>query len=165
MKDKVNINALASSLGEALRARQWRVVTAESCTGGGVAQALTAVAGSSGWFELGLVTYSNQMKTRFLGVDEALLEKHGAVSEATVEAMLSGALQCSAANIGVAVSGIAGPSGSVPGKPVGTVCFAWGTRGNCCTSTQLFSGDREQVRTDAIGFALRSLLEFSKKTV
>ncbi len=160
-----DINKLASDLGQALLLRQWKVATAESCTGGGVAEAITEVAGSSQWFELGLVTYSNQMKSRYLGVDEQILEQHGAVSEVTVAAMLSGLLSCSGADLGISISGIAGPTGAVPGKPIGTVCFAWGFQRQSKTATEQFAGNRQAVRQQAIVYALNSLLLFVKNTV
>ena len=114
-------NNLALELGEQLAKSRCRVTTAESCTGGGVASAITEVAGSSGWFEVGYVTYSNRHKHRLLGVDKATLAEHGAVSEAVVRAMVDGALNASGADYGIAISGIAGPSGGSAEKPVGTV--------------------------------------------
>ena len=122
------MDMLAAQVGGALKAHGLMLATAESCTGGGVAQAVTAIAGSSAWFERGFVTYSNQSKQQMLGVTEATLIGHGAVSEATVRAMVAGALQHGAAQVALAVSGIAGPDGGTPDKPVGTVWFAWGIR-------------------------------------
>jgi nicotinamide-nucleotide amidase len=120
---------LAADLGRRLLARGWRVTTAESCTGGLVAGAITAIAGSSDWFDRGFVTYSNAAKRELLGVPEAVLAAHGAVSEPCAVAMAEGALVRSGAMLAVAVTGIAGPSGGSEEKPVGTVCFAWAQRG------------------------------------
>lgn len=115
---------LAERLGQLLRGPKHTVTTAESCTGGGIGQAITLVPGSSAWFEAGYITYSNRIKSKLLGVPSALIEAHGAVSEPVVLAMAAGAIQHSAANYAVAVSGVAGPDGGTPNKPVGTVCFA-----------------------------------------
>ncbi|HEY9101890.1 nicotinamide-nucleotide amidohydrolase family protein, partial [Chitinimonas sp.] len=115
---------LAEQLGKALLARGWRVTAAESCTGGGIASAITDIAGSSGWFDMGWVTYSNEAKQRLLGVAPTTLAEHGAVSEPVVREMALGALQAAGADLAVAVSGVAGPSGGTPAKPVGTVCLA-----------------------------------------
>jgi len=150
---------LAARLGERLNHVGKTVATAESCTGGGVAQAITAVPGSSSWFEYAAVTYSDRMKRRALGVSYELLSAHGAVSEPVVEAMVAGLLEASSADIGVAISGIAGPGGNVPGKPVGTVCFGWGAAGDIETTTRYFSGDRAQIREQAVVFALTQLIE------
>src|SRR5690606_6844774 len=117
--------SLAAELGGALADRGWQIATAESCTGGGIAAAITAVAGSSAWFEAGFVTYANRIKTQVLGVDGAILTAEGAVSRAVVEQMARGALTAAGADLAVAVTGIAGPDGGSPGKPVGTVWFAW----------------------------------------
>jgi nicotinamide-nucleotide amidase len=154
---------LASQAGRALLAAAWRVVTAESCTAGWVAKALTDVAGSSQWLECGYVTYSNAAKGRDLGVPADVLATHGAVSRETVRAMARGALQTAGTELAVAISGIAGPDGGVPGKPVGTVWFgvAWRTPGLVQDSAQqhLFAGDRDQVRRQAVAQALRLVLE------
>ena len=120
----MEIEALSEQLGEGLLARRLMVVTAESCTGGWVAQTITSTAGCSQWFERGFVTYSNTAKMELLGVQAATLERHGAVSEATVREMVSGALTRSQARIAVAVSGVAGPTGGTSEKPVGMVCLA-----------------------------------------
>lgn len=152
---------LASEVGTALQQRGARIATAESCTGGGVAQALTEVPGSSNWFECGLVTYSNRSKQQLLGVPKTLLDRYGAVSEETVCAMAAGVLQRTEATLAVAVSGIAGPSGGTPEKPVGTVWLAWSTRDGVLTKTAqlLLPGDRRQVRRLAVEAALRGVLD------
>jgi len=149
----------ATRLGALLEARGWRVCTAESCTGGLVAGAITDVAGSSGWFERGVVTYSNEAKTQMLGVRAETLAAQGAVSEATAREMVAGALERSSADIAVAVTGIAGPSGGTPQKPVGLVCFAWGRRGGTVRSlTEHFPGDRAAVREASVIAALDGLI-------
>ncbi len=146
---------LAARLGKALLARRWRLTTAESCTGGWVAKAITDAPGSSGWFDLGLVTYSNAVKTRLLGVEPQILETEGAVSEAAVRAMARGALGLAGADLALAVSGIAGPGGGLPGKPVGTVWLAWARKdGALNTRLARFDGDREAVRRQAVAAAL-----------
>lgn len=145
-------------LAEALRTRGWRLATAESCTGGLIAAACTSLAGSSDWFERGFVTYSNAAKTEQLGVDAALIAAEGAVSEAVARAMAEGALAHSAADLAVAVTGIAGPGGAVPGKPVGTVWLATARRGGATLAERLqLDGDRAAVRTQTVGFALQRL--------
>lgn len=154
-----DFQALAAELGRRLLARGWRVTVAESCTGGLVAGAITSVAGSSDWFDAGFVTYSNAAKTALLGVPEATLAAHGAVSEETAHAMAAGALAKSGADLAVAVTGIAGPSGGTPAKPVGTVCFAWAAKGGSVESaTRRFDGDRAAVRAAGVRFALEGLL-------
>jgi nicotinamide-nucleotide amidase len=151
---------LAARLGEALRGRGLVLVTAESCTGGWVSEAVTAIAGSSEWFDRGYVTYSNRAKQEMLGVTDATLENHGAVSQPTVIEMVQGALRASSADVGVAVSGIAGPGGATPGKPVGLVCFAWGIKGKPFTAkTFHLDGDRQEIRRQAVVIALNGLLE------
>lgn len=152
------LDALVRRVGEALERRGWMLVTAESCTGGGVAHAVTSVAGSSGWFDRGFVTYSNVSKRELLGVAEAILEEQGAVSEATVRAMVAGALEHSRGEIAVAVSGIAGPGGGSLDKPVGTVFMAWAVKGgDAHTRRYLFHGDREAVRRQAVLAALHGV--------
>ena len=138
-------------LAQQLTAKGWRVTAAESCTGGGIAAAFTSLAGSSNWFEYGFVSYANKAKTELLSVPEQTLDTHGAVSQATVEAMVSGAIRASNADIGVAVSGIAGPDGATPDKPVGTVWLAWqqATKEPVSHCFQ-FSGSRAEVREQAI---------------
>ena len=149
------LDALARRTGHWLLERGWRLATAESCTGGWIAETVTAIAGSSAWFDCGLVTYSYAAKTRLLGVPQALLARVGAVSEPVVEAMAHGALANSGAQVAVAVSGIAGPGGGQPGKPVGTVCFAWVWPGQPVrTETRHFSGDRAAVQAQAVCHAL-----------
>jgi nicotinamide-nucleotide amidase len=151
---------LALDLGRALAARGWRVATAESCTGGLVAGTITEIAGSSGWFDRGFVTYTNEAKVELLGVAPGTLAAHGAVSEATARAMALGALARSTADLVVAVTGIAGPAGGTPDKPVGTVCFAWAGRGaGPETATRRFTGDRPAVRWASVEAALAGLLE------
>ena len=155
-----DIAALAAELGRSLAAKGEFAATAESCTGGLVAGAITAIAGSSGWFDRGFVTYTNAAKTEMLGVDAAALERNGAVSEATAIAMAEGALRASRADIAVAVTGIAGPAGGTATKPVGTVCFAWARRGGRTTaSTHHFSGDRDTIRKASVIVAIQGLIE------
>ncbi|WP_374357925.1 CinA family protein [Chitinimonas sp.] len=149
---------LAEQLGQALLARNWRVTAAESCTGGGIASAITDVPGSSGWFDMGFVTYSNGAKQRLLGVTADSLHSHGAVSEAVVSEMANGAMLAAKAQLSVAVSGIAGPSGGSDDKPVGTVCFAFGSSSGTRCETRHFSGDRRSVREQTVRHALAGLL-------
>lgn len=151
---------LSTRLGQALAAADARATTAESCTGGGVAAAITAVAGSSAWFEYGFVTYANRAKATLVGVDPAVIDRHGAVSEPVVEQMARGALAAAGANVAVAVSGIAGPEGGTPEKPVGTVWFAWARDdGGLATARRMFAGDRDAVRRQAVVCALQGLVE------
>ncbi|SEK44638.1 nicotinamide-nucleotide amidase [Atopomonas hussainii] len=154
----LQISQLAAELGTLLQAHAWQVTTAESCTGGGIAEAITRIAGSSAWFEAGFVVYSNAQKTRQLGVSEALLAAHGAVSEPVVCAMAQGALQLANAQWGVAVSGIAGPGGGSEHKPVGTVWLAWAGPGGIEAQRFLFTGDRHAVRQQSVVCALQGLL-------
>ena len=150
-------------LAQALVARGWRMAAAESCTGGLVAAACTALAGSSDWFERGFVTYSNAAKVELLGVDAALITAQGAVSEAVALAMARGALAHSPADLAVAVTGIAGPGGAVPGKPVGTVWLATARRGGAARAQRLqLPGDRAAVRGRTVAFALDALLELAR---
>jgi len=156
---------LAARVGEALQAQGLMLAAAESCTGGWIAQALTAVPGSSNWFERGFVTYTYVSKREMLGVSQDTLGTHGAVSEETVREMVTGALANSHAQVAVAVSGIAGPAGGMPEKPVGTVCFAWSVKnGEPKSATQQFSGDREAVRRASVQFALEGVLELLPAT-
>lgn len=150
---------LASRLGELLLARDEKVTTAESCTGGGVAQAITAIAGSSGWFDMAIVSYSNDAKQRLLGVPPQLLLQHGAVSEPVAAAMASGALRLADCHWALAVSGIAGPGGGSADKPVGTVCFALAglSLPQPLTYTQHFAGDRAAIRQQSVCSALSAL--------
>lgn len=153
------LEKLAERVGLALLERGEWLAAAESCTGGWVAQSLTAIAGSSGWFDRGFVTYSNVAKAEMLAVPETTLERHGAVSEATARAMAQGALAHSRAHWSVAITGIAGPTGGSPDKPVGTVCFAWASKdGGCEAQTCHFAGDRAAVREQSVAHALSGLL-------
>jgi nicotinamide-nucleotide amidase len=136
------------------------LATAESCTGGWVAEAVTSIAGSSGWFERGYVTYSNAAKRENLGVSQRTLLRHGAVSEQTAREMARGALRKSRASIAVSITGIAGPGGAVPGKPVGTVCFAWAQGRKIRSETKRFSGGRSRVRRQSVVHALRGVLKW-----
>ena len=149
---------LAANLGAALLARGWMLACAESCTGGWAAQVITAIAGSSAWFERGYVTYSNVAKQTSLGVPEETLARHGAVSEETARAMALGVLSRSPAQAAFAITGIAGPGGGTPEKPVGTVCFAWALRDGAVHSMRrLFAGDRRAVRAQSVHLALREM--------
>jgi nicotinamide-nucleotide amidase len=151
---------LTQRVAEALLDRQWMLATAESCTGGGIAAACTDLAGSSQWFDRGFVTYSNQAKQDMLGVRAETLAAHGAVSEATVAEMVSGALRNSRAQVALAVSGIAGPSGGSADKPVGTVCLGWAVDGQAPqVITEHFAGDRAAVRARTVERALQGLLD------
>jgi len=152
--------ALARRIGVRLKARGLELATAESCTGGWIAQAVTSVPGRSEWVDRGVVTYSNGAKKELLGVRARTLSRHGAVSEATAREMASGALARSRAQIAVAVTGIAGPTGGTKEKPVGMMCFAWSRKGRCPESfTRRFSGGRESVRRQSVIAALQGLLE------
>ncbi len=148
--------ALAAHL---LLKKQWFLATAESCTGGLVAAACTELAGSSAWFERGFVSYSNAAKTELLGVSAALIEQHGAVSEPVARAMAAGAVAHSHAQVSLAVTGVAGPTGGSPSKPVGTVCFAWSVAGVLSSELQHFAGDRAAVRQATVLHALGRLVE------
>lgn len=150
------------ALAAALRARAWRMAAAESCTGGLIAAACTALAGSSDWFERGFVTYSNQAKTELLGVAPALLRAHGAVSEPVARAMVAGALQRAPVQLAVAVTGIAGPGGAAPGKPVGTVWVALGTPAVVQAECLQLDGDRDAVRGATVQAALTRLLALAR---
>lgn len=155
----MNRGALIAELAAHLQRRGWWLACAESCTGGGIASALTDVAGSSAWFDRGFVTYSNQAKQDMLGVGAATLDRFGAVSRETVLEMARGALAHSRAQLSVAVSGIAGPGGGTPDKPVGTVWLAWATPDAVSARCEHFAGDRAQVRAATVDAALRGLLE------
>lgn len=158
--------ALAAALGAALQARGWQCATAESCTGGLVAGAITAIAGSSVWFERGFVTYTNESKREMLGIPAEVLEVHGAVSEPVARAMAAGALAQSTADLAVAVTGVAGPGGGTAAKPVGMVCFAWAVRGSTPqVATHHLPGDRAAVREAAVAVALRGLVDRASGTV
>jgi nicotinamide-nucleotide amidase len=155
--------ALAEQLGQDLQRQGWMIGTAESCTGGLLAGAITSVAGSSAWFERGFVTYTNDAKVEDLDVSPDTLEHFGAVSEPVALEMASGVLLSSPAHVAVSVTGIAGPGGGTPGKPVGMVCFGFAARAAegivSRAATHLFDGDRSQVRQAAVEFALRGALE------
>ena len=153
------MNELARTVGAALKARGLRLATAESCTGGWVATEVTAIAGSSDWFERGYVTYSNAAKREDLGVRDATLLRHGAVSEETAREMAAGALARSGAQVALAITGVAGPAGGTPQKPVGLVCFAWALGGKIRSETRRFDGDRESVRRQSVLRALEGVLE------
>jgi len=153
------LTACATLVGSRLREKGALLVTAESCTGGWVAQAITAIAGSSEWFERGFVVYSNAAKEDLLGVRRETLERHGAVSEETARELALGALQHSQGTISVAVTGIAGPAGGTPAKPVGLVCLAWATQDGVRSESRHFEGDRESVRRQSVVRALRGVLE------
>ncbi|HKM36040.1 MAG TPA: CinA family protein [Thiopseudomonas sp.] len=152
------LTSLAQSLGEQLLASREHVSTAESCTGGGIAEAITRIAGSSAWFEVGFVTYSNQQKTRVLQVAEADLQRDGAVSQSVVESMARGAQRLSGAHYAVAVSGVAGPGGGSVEKPVGTVWLAWAHGAQVQSGCWHFAGDRDAVRQQTVQAALAGLL-------
>jgi nicotinamide-nucleotide amidase len=163
MPDDAQLFDLATRVGRRLFSSKRRLVTAESCTGGWIAKAITDVVDSSHWFERGYVTYSNAAKVKDLGVSQATLDAHGAVSEATVLEMARGALLASGADVAISVSGIAGPTGGVPGKPVGTVWFATAyRRGDDVVAEarrQLFEPGREMIRRRAVEYALELILQ------
>ena len=152
------MDELARRIGERLKAAAAVLATAESCTGGWAAQAVTSVAGSSAWFDRGFVTYSNAAKRELLGVRDETLTRHGAVSEETAREMARGALQRSDATVAVSITGVAGPEGGSPDKPVGTVCFAWAVGDEVKSETRRFSGDRESVRRQSVIRALEGVL-------
>ena len=151
--------ALCERLAQVLQGRGWMLATAESCTGGLIAAACTQLAGSSAWFERGFVTYSNDAKTESLSVDASLLQAHGAVSEKVARAMAFGAIRHSRAQVGVAVTGVAGPGGGSAEKPVGTVWFGFSVDGRLSSECRRFDGDRQAVREATVVHALARLLE------
>jgi nicotinamide-nucleotide amidase len=153
--------ALAGQLARQLLARQWMLATAESCTGGLIAGACTDLSGSSNWFERGFVTYSNAAKSELLGVAAALIAQHGAVSEAVARAMAEGALAHAQAQVAVAVTGVAGPTGGTPDKPVGLVWFGFALPGRVLTEAMNFAGDRAAVRAATVRHALQRLVELT----
>jgi nicotinamide-nucleotide amidase len=156
----LELYSLAERVGHALKQKGVMLASAESCTGGWVGEAVTAVPGSSEWFERGFITYTNAAKQEMLGVRESTLAAHGAVSEATVLEMAAGALANSRATIAVSVSGVAGPSGGTATKPVGMVCIGWCVRGSTPFAvTRNFRGDRESVRRQSVVVALEGVLE------
>ena len=152
------IDTLTQRLAALLQQKHWMMATAESCTGGLIAGACTDLAGSSAWFERGFVTYSNEAKTELLGVPATLIEANGAVSEPVARAMAEGAVARSHAQVGVAVTGVAGPGGGSPEKPVGTVWFGWSVGGELRTERRWFEGDRAAVRAATVHHALQTLV-------
>lgn len=159
-----DIIELSTRVGRALAAKGWLLATAESCTGGGIAYAITEIAGSSEWFDCGFVTYSNASKTELLDVPAAMIAQFGSVSEEVAGAMAEGALANSNAHVSLSTTGIAGPGGAVPGKPVGTVCFGWSIEHDhhmhTHTERLVYSGDRQAVRQQTVAHALQGLLRF-----
>jgi nicotinamide-nucleotide amidase len=157
------VKELAQRVGAALKESGLMLVTAESCTGGWVAMELTAIAGSSHWFERGYVTYSNAAKREELGVSEETLGRHGAVSEETAREMAAGALQRGRGQVALAITGVAGPAGGSRDKPVGTVCFAWAHGSKISSETRRYDGDRESVRRQSVLHALHGVLQLLGK--
>ena len=153
------MNDIARKLGAALKAQGLKLATAESCTGGWVAMALTAIPGSSEWFERGYVSYSNEAKREDLGVAEQTLRRHGAVSEQVACAMAAGTLKRARAQVALAITGVAGPTGGTADKPVGLVCFAWAHGSKITSETRRFDGDRESVRRQSVLHALERATE------
>ncbi len=154
------MDVLAAQVGGLLKAHGLMLTTAESCTGGGVAYAITEIAGSSAWFERGFIVYSNQSKQQMLGVSEATLNQHGAVSEAVVREMATGAIRHSHVQVSLAVSGIAGPDGGTADKPVGTVWFAWCVKERMCVShIHHFAGNRAEIRAQSVRIALQGVVD------
>lgn len=161
--DDAELQGLAARLGECLTAAGMQLALAESCTGGWVAKVVTDVVGSSHWFDRGFVTYTNESKQELLGVSAETLVAEGAVSATTVAAMARGALARSRAQVSCAISGIAGPGGATPAKPVGLVWFAWAVRdGDVRSEQRVFAGDREAVRRQAVAQALRGLIDAAR---
>ena len=158
-----NINYLAQMLGNKLLTKGWKICCAESCTGGGVGYAITSISGSSAWFEKGFITYSNDAKQDLLGVSEHTLNQHGAVSSETVEEMATGAAKQANAEVAIAISGVAGPDGGTPDKPVGTVWFGFFINGQNISQKLQINGDRQVVRIKAIEFALENTLKLLLK--
>ncbi|HEY6721901.1 MAG TPA: CinA family protein [Burkholderiales bacterium] len=159
------LKVLARRVGAQLGKRRLKLATAESCTGGWIAQTVTSVSGSSAWFDRGFVTYSNEAKQELLGVRSRTLSRHGAVSRETAKEMAAGALARSRAQVSIAVTGVAGPGGGTKAKPVGTVCVAWARRRGAMESvTRHFPGGRERVRRQSVVFALQGLLERLEET-
>jgi nicotinamide-nucleotide amidase len=157
-----DLYGLVADLAYFLKKNDWQLACAESCTGGMIAAACTELAGSSEWFERGFVSYSNVAKTELLGVDAALIERHGAVSEEVARAMAEGAIQQSHAQVALAVTGVAGPGGGSAAKPVGTVWFGWVTPGGVVSEMRRFEGDRRHVRQATVLHALARLLALVK---
>ena len=159
LSNSQTLTTITQQLGEMLCKKNAKLTTAESCTGGGISEAITAVSGSSQWFEFGFVTYANSAKQQLLGVSKQTLDQYGAVSEQVVEQMAQGAIQQSQADYAIAVSGIAGPDGGTEDKPVGTVWVCWQTPTRTWTQQLMLSGDRQAVRTAAIKNSLQQLLQ------
>ena len=159
LKEELDRQSICRLLADFMLKKKFYLATAESCTGGMIAAACTDLAGSSQWFDRGLVTYSNAAKTQMLGVDAALIDQHGAVSEPVARAMAQGALQHSAAQVSVAVTGVAGPGGGSAEKPVGTVWLAWSAYGETSAELCQFDGDRATVRALTVQRALQGLLQ------
>ena len=154
------MDILAAQVGGLLKAHGLMLATAESCTGGGVAQAVTEISGSSAWFERGFVSYANEAKHEMLDVQQETLTHHGAVSEAVVREMVAGALMHSHAQVALAVSGVAGPSGGTPEKPVGTVWFAWGVQHRTCVArVHYLNGSRGEIRAQSVRIALQGIVD------
>jgi nicotinamide-nucleotide amidase len=155
----IQLDDIIAIMAKTLLAKRWRLSTAESCTGGLVSASITALAGSSEWFERGYITYSNQAKSEDIDVSQNLIEQYGAVSDQVARAMALGAKQNSGSDIALSITGIAGPTGGSPEKPVGTVCFAWVlTNDQMISETKHFEGNRQQIRQQACDFSLRKLL-------
>lgn len=154
--DKIRVAQIA----EQLLYRKWRFGTAESCTGGGIAMTCSSLPGSSRWFEGGIVAYSNQIKANLLHVSDKVLEETGAVSEATASAMARGAQLLLNCEVAVSVTGIAGPDGGTPQKPVGMVCFGWAVQDRIWVETKIFKGHRNEVRQQAVSYSLAKLPSF-----
>ena len=158
MTKSEELSQIARKAGEILLGRGWRLATVESCTGGWICQVVTSLAGSSDWFECGMVTYSNTSKAALVGVPGSLISSYGAVSAQVAEAMVSGALERTDASVAVSVTGIAGPGGGSEEKPVGTVFMAWQFPGGAAVSERFhFHGDREEVRRQSVATALSEL--------
>ncbi len=157
-KDELPATALIGLVADLLLKKQWLLAAAESCTGGMISAACTDLAGSSNWFERGFVTYSDAAKTELLGVDAALIARHGAVSEEVARAMVQGAIAQSCAQVAVAVTGVAGPTGGSVAKPVGTVWFGWATPAGVISEMRRFDGDRREVREATVQYALQRLV-------
>jgi nicotinamide-nucleotide amidase len=155
-----NAIEIAEKLGAALKARKLLLTVAESCTGGAICQAITEVAGASEWFDCGYITYSNASKTELLDISDSLIAQYGAVSEEIAAAMARGALANCESHIALSTTGIAGPSGAVPGKPVGTICFGWVVGGVTHTERLVFAGDRHAVREQTVLHSLNRLLRY-----
>ena len=158
-----DITQLAQRLGNKLSTKGWQITCAESCTGGGVGYAITSISGSSAWFKKGFITYSNDAKQELLGVSEDTLIQHGAVSAQTVEEMAEGAAKNANAEVAIAISGVAGPDGGTPNKPVGTVWFGFYINGQSISQKLLITGNRQAVRIKAIEFALSNTLMLLQK--